>query len=112
MKEYLVFLKTFEKAVLNAQRDIEEIELDLIDYGVEEIFHDDDNILLYAPFENFGKIQKELEKRNYGIISSDIERIPKQTKKLDTNCYEEVIKLIEKIEDDEDVQNVYHNLEI
>ena len=92
--------------------DIEEIELDLIDYGVEEIFHDDDNILLYAPFENFGKIQKELEKRDLGIISSDIERIPKQTKQLDTKCYEEVIKLIEKIEEDDDVQNVYHNLEI
>ena len=92
--------------------DIEEIELDFIDFGVEEVFHDEDGILLYAPFENFGKIQKELEKRDLGIISSDIERIPKQTRKLDTDCYEEVIKLIEKIEDDDDVQNVYHNLEM
>ena len=92
--------------------DPEEIELEFIDFGVEEVFHDEDGILLYAPFENFGKIQKELEKRDLGIISSDIERIPKQTRKLDTYCYEEVIKLIEKIEDDDDVQNVYHNLEI
>ncbi|MAM01171.1 MAG: YebC/PmpR family DNA-binding transcriptional regulator [Flavobacteriaceae bacterium] len=92
--------------------DIEEIELEFIDFGVEEVFHDEDGILLYAPFENFGKIQKELEKRDLGIISSDIERIPKQTRKLDTDCYEEVIKLIEKIEDDDDVQNVYHNLEM
>ena len=92
--------------------DIEEIELEFIDFGVEEVFHDEDGILLYAPFENFGKIQKELEKRDLGIISSDIERIPKQTRKLDTSCYEEVIKLIEKIEDDDDVQNVYHNLEM
>ena len=92
--------------------DIEEIELEFIDYGVEEVFHDDDGILLYAPFENFGEIQKELEKRGLSIVSTDIERIPKQTKQLDTSCYEEVIKLIEKIEDDDDVQNVYHNLEI
>ena len=92
--------------------DIEEIELEFIDFGVEEVFHDEDGVLLYAPFENFGKIQKELEKRDLGIISSDIERIPKQTRKLDTGCYEEVIKLIEKIEDDDDVQNVYHNLEM
>ena len=92
--------------------DIEEIELEFIDFGVEEVFHDEDGVLLYAPFENFGKIQKELEKRDLGIISSDIERIPKQTRKLDTDCYAEVIKLIEKIEDDDDVQNVYHNLEM
>ena len=92
--------------------DIEEIELEFIDFGVEEVFHDEDGVLLYAPFENFGKIQKELEKRDLGIISSDIERIPKQTRKLDTSCYEEVIKLIEKIEDDDDVQNVYNNLEM
>lgn len=92
--------------------DIEEIELEFIDFGVEEVFHDEDGILLYAPFENFGKIQKELEKRDLVIISSDIERIPKQTRKLDTDRHEEVIKLIEKIEDDDDVQNVYHNLEM
>lgn len=92
--------------------DIEEIELEFIDFGVEEVFHDEDGILLHAPFENFGKIQKELEKRDLGIMSSEIERIPKQTKQLDTDCYEEVIKLIEKIEDDDDVQNIYHNLEM
>ena len=92
--------------------DIEEIELEFIDFGVEEVFHDEDGVLLYAPFENFGKIQKELEIRDIDIISSEIERIPKQTRQLDTNYYEEVMKLIEKIEEDDDVQNVYHNLEM
>ena len=92
--------------------DIEEIELEFIDYGVEEVFKDNDGILLYAPFENFGKIQKELEKRNLEILSSEIERIPKETKRLKTTSQEEVLKLIEKIEEDDDVQNVYHNLEI
>ena len=98
--------------ICDSNIDIEEIELEFIDYGVEEVFHDDDGILLYAPFENFGEIQKELEKRGLSIVSTDIERIPKQTKQLDASCYEEVMKLIDKIEEDDDVQNVYHNLEI
>ena len=92
--------------------DVEEIELEFIDYGVEEVFVDDDGILLYAPFESFGTIQKELEKRNFEILSSGFERIPQVLKTLDHEGQEEVLQLIEKIEDDDDVQNVYHSMEI
>lgn len=92
--------------------DVEEIELEFIDYGVEEVFVDDDGILLYAPFESFGTIQKELEKRNFEILSSGFERIPQVLKTLDSEGQEEVLRLIEKIEDDDDVQNVYHSMEI
>lgn len=92
--------------------DVEEIELEFIDFGVEEVFVDDDGILLYAPFESFGMIQKELEKRNLEILSSGFERIPQVLKSLDSNAQEEVLQLIEKIEEDDDVQNVYHTLEI
>ena len=92
--------------------DLEEMELEFIDYGVEEVFIDKDEILLYAPFENFGAIQKELENRSIDIISSGFERIPQTTKQLSSEQQEEVLKLIEKIEDDEDVQNVYHALHI
>jgi YebC/PmpR family DNA-binding regulatory protein len=92
--------------------DVEEIELEFIDYGVEEVFFDDDGILLYAPFESFGTIQKELEKRNFEILSSGFERIPQVLKTLDIGVQEEVLQLIEKIEDDDDVQNVYHSMEI
>ena len=88
------------------------MELEFIDYGVEEVFIDEDEILLYAPFENFGAIQKELENRSIDIISSGFERIPQTTKKLSLEQQEEVLKLIEKIEDDDDVQNVYHALHI
>ena len=56
--------------------DVEEIELEFIDYGVEEVFKDEEGIYLYAPFLCFGSIQKELEKRNFEIISSGFERIP------------------------------------
>ena len=92
--------------------EIEEIELEFIDYGVEGVFKDDDDIVLFAPFEYFGIIQKELEKRNFEILSSDFERIPQVVKKLTIDKQKEVLELIEKIEDDDDVQNVYHSMEI
>ena len=92
--------------------DMEEIELDFIDFGVEEVFEDEDGVLLYAPFDQFGAIQKELEKREVEILSSGFERIPQITKKLTADQEEEVIRLIEKIEEDDDVQNVYHALDI
>ena len=92
--------------------DVEEVELEFIDFGVEEVFVDDDGILLYAPFGSFGMIQKELEKRNLEILFSDFERIPKVNKLLNPEAQEEVLKLIEKIEEDDDVQNVYHTLDI
>tara|TARA_B110000116_G_scaffold267137_2_gene279013 strand:- start:693 stop:1409 length:717 start_codon:yes stop_codon:yes gene_type:complete len=90
--------------------DIEELELKFIDFGVEEVFSDDDGILLYAPFENFGIIQKELENKSFKILSSGFERIPQVSKKLSSEQKEKVENLIEKIEEDDDVQNVYHTI--
>jgi YebC/PmpR family DNA-binding regulatory protein len=92
--------------------DPEEIELEFIDFGVEEVFIDEDGLLLYAPFESFGGVQKELEKRGFEILSSGFERIPQTTKILHDEAQEEVLKLIERIEEDDDVQQVYHNLEV
>ena len=92
--------------------EVDEIELEFIDYGVEEVFKDEDGIVLYAPFEYYGIIQKELEKRNLEILSSGFERIPQVIKQLSIDKQKEVLQLIEKIEDDEDVQNVYHSMEI
>ena len=92
--------------------EVDEIELEFIDYGVDEVFKDEDGIVLYAPFEYYGIIQKELEKRNFEILSSDFERTPQVIKQLSIDKQKEVLLLIEKIEDDEDVQNVYHSMEI
>jgi YebC/PmpR family DNA-binding regulatory protein len=92
--------------------DVEEIELEFIDYGVEEVFKDEEGIYLYAPFLCFGSIQKELEKRNFEIISSGFERIPQVLKSLSEDAQKEVLQLLEKIEDDDDVQNVYHSMDI
>ena len=91
--------------------DAEEIELEFIDFGAEEVFADDDGILIYAPFESFGTIQAELEKRDIEILSSGFERIPQVTKQLSAEDTAEVEKLLEKIEEDDDVQNVYHTME-
>ena len=107
-----MFDRTCNFRISPADLEVDEIELEFIDYGVEEVFVDDDGILLYAPFESFGTIQKELEKRNLEILSSGFERIPQVLKTLDSEAQEEVLQLIEKIEEDEDVQNVYHSLEI
>jgi YebC/PmpR family DNA-binding regulatory protein len=90
--------------------DAEELELEFIDFGAEEVFIDDDGILIYAPFESFGAIQKELETREIEILSSGFERIPQVTKELNEEQVADVEKLLEKIEEDDDVQNVYHSM--
>ncbi len=91
--------------------DIEELELELIDFGAEEIFQDEDGIIIYAPFESFGAIQKELEDRAIEILSSGFERIPTTTTTLNEEQVADIEKLLEKIEEDDDVQNVYHSMQ-
>ena len=90
--------------------DLEELELELIDYGVEEIFEDEDGVLIYAPFESFGNIQSYLETHHIEILSSGFERIPQVTKSITPDQMADVEKLLEKLEEDDDVQNVYHTM--
>lgn len=94
----------------NDSIDLEEFELELIDYGIDEIFEDEDGIMIYAPFESFGAIQKELEHRSIEILSSGFDRIPQVTKELTEEQIADVEKLLERIEEDEDVQNVFHTM--
>ena len=91
--------------------DAEELELELIDHGAEELFEEEGNIMIYGEFESYGNIQKALEERNLEIISSGFERIPTVTKKLSEEEEADVDKLLEKLEEDDDVQNVYHTME-
>jgi YebC/PmpR family DNA-binding regulatory protein len=90
--------------------DPEEVELEFIDYGVEEIFVENNDILLYGSFENYGSIQKALEIKNIEILSSGFDRIPRETTILEKGKKDEVLSLIGKIEEDDDVQNVYSTL--
>ena len=90
---------------------IEDLELELIDYGVDEIEMDDDGIVLYGEFKSYSDIQKYLEENGYEIHSAEFERIPNDTKELNEEQRAQIEKLLEKFEDDEDVQNVFHNME-
>jgi YebC/PmpR family DNA-binding regulatory protein len=87
--------------------DIEELELELIDYGAEELFEEEGNVVVYAPFESFGQLQKYFEENNIEILSSGFDRIPQVTKELTEEQQADLDKLLEKIEEDDDVQNVF-----
>ncbi len=90
--------------------DMEELELELIDYGVDEIVQDEEEVVLYGAFEENSNIQKYLEDNGFEIISSEFERIPHELKEVTPEQREVINKLLEKLEDDEDVQNVFHNM--
>ena len=90
--------------------DLESLELELIDYGVDEIVEDDEDIVIYGEFAQNSAIQKYLEDNGYEITSSEFVRIPNDTKTLNEEQMAAVNKLIERIEEDEDVQNVFHNM--
>jgi YebC/PmpR family DNA-binding regulatory protein len=89
---------------------LEEFELEMIDYGVQEVFTEEDNILIYAEFESFGPIQKYLEENGFEIVSAEFERIPLDQKELNTEQAAEVEKLLTRLEEDDDVTNVYHTM--
>ena len=90
--------------------DIEELELELIDFGVIELSKSENEISITARFEDFGSIQKELERRKLEISSSELEREAKINKALPQVERLKVERLINMIDEDEDVQNVYHDM--
>ncbi|MBE6322197.1 MAG: YebC/PmpR family DNA-binding transcriptional regulator [Bacteroidales bacterium] len=89
--------------------DMDSLELELMDFDAE-IDADEESIVVYGPFEAFNNIQKYLEDNGYEIESSEFERIPNDTKELTAEERADVEKLIDKLEEDEDVQNVFHNM--
>ncbi|MBD5313376.1 MAG: YebC/PmpR family DNA-binding transcriptional regulator [Duncaniella sp.] len=95
---------------------LEDLELELIDYGVDELedIVDDESgeeqVILYGAFEEYSNIQKYLEDNGFEIISSEFERIPNDLKEVTPDQRAAIEKLLEKIEEDEDVQNVFHNM--
>lgn len=90
--------------------NVEELELDLIDFGAEEVFEDEGEIFIYTSFVNYGAMQKALEEKKMEVLSTELQRIPVNTVQLTEEQMAEVEAMIEKIEDDEDVQGVYHNM--
>lgn len=90
--------------------DLEELELELIDFGVDELDADEEEWVAYAPFDQFAALQKYFEENGFELISAEFERIPTDYKEVTAEQREIIDKLLEKFEDDEDVQNVYHNM--
>ena len=90
--------------------EMDELELELIDFGVDEMDSDEGSIMIYGPFEEFNNIQKYLEDNGFEIESAEFERIPNDTKEVTDEQREVIEKLIERFEDDDDVQNVFHNM--
>jgi len=95
--------------------NIDDLELELIDHGLEEMGdgtgeNDEPIIVLRSAFNDFGNMQKALEEKDITPISSEIEWIPTTTVELPEDQAQEVLKLVDKLEQDEDVQKVFYNL--
>jgi YebC/PmpR family DNA-binding regulatory protein len=96
----------FEPSKLN----LEELELDLIDSGAEDIEKGEEEIIVYTKFTEFGHMLKFIESKHLEAKSSELQYIPSTTKELSEAEQDEVLKLVELLEADDDVQTVYHNL--
>jgi YebC/PmpR family DNA-binding regulatory protein len=91
---------------------IDDLELELIDYGAQEVFAEEDAVIVYGAFESFGALQRYFEENHYELISAEFEWIPAETKELSEEQVAEVDKLLARLEEDEDVNNVYHNMAV
>ncbi len=108
--DYMFSRKAIFTVNLPEDQDLEELELELIDFGLEEIKKDGDDMQIVATFEDFGKMQKALDEQNIEVVRTEFERIPSMYKTLTDDQVEEVIKLIDKMEDEDDVAAVFHNM--
>ena len=98
--------------VPKGELDPDEFELEIIDAGVEEVEFEGDVFIITTALEDFGNVQKKLEELGVMPENAELQRIPHDTKQLDQDDALRVLKVIEDFEDDDDVQNVYHNLEL
>ena len=89
---------------------LEDLEFELIDFGVDEVMEDDNEVILYGEFSSYSTVQKHLEDSGFEIFSAEFERIPHELKEVTDEQRVQLDKLLEKFEDDEDVQNVFHNM--
>lgn len=110
MLDFIFERKCSFRVEMKAGISLEDMELELIDFGVEEVFAEENNMMIFAEFTQFGPIQRFLEEKGLNILNFQFERIPNDTKQLTAEQQAEVEKLIEKIEEDEDVTNVFHNM--
>ena len=105
------FTRLGEFKIKNAGQNLEDLELELIDYGLEEIGEDSEgNIVIRTAFNEFGHMAKALDEKKIEVVTAELTRIPTTTVELSEDAANDVLKLVDKLEQDEDVQKVYHNL--
>jgi len=92
--------------------DQEELEMELIDGGAEDLEIEDGHVSVTTQLSDFGAMMKKLEELNIEPESAELQRIPNNLKELDVETAEKVMKMIDAFEDDDDVQNVFHNMEM
>ncbi len=110
MNDFMFERKCSFVVAWNESIDMDELELELIDCDIDEVFRDEDEIMIYADFKNYGAIQKYLDEHKLEIKSFKFERIPVTMRELSPEEQEDVNGLIERLENDEDVVNVFHNM--
>ncbi len=91
-------------------RNLEELELEMIDLGVEEFFAEEDTVAVYTSFNDFAGVQRAIEEKGIPVTSAEIQRIPNATTELPDDKSKEVMELIDRLEEDEDVQAVWHTM--
>lgn len=105
------FNRMGEFKIKNTGQNLEDLELELIDFGLEEIGEDiEGNIIIRTAFSEFGNMSKALEDKNIEVSTAELTRIPANTVELNEDQAQEVLKLVDRLEQDDDVQKVYHNL--
>lgn len=92
--------------------DIDALEMDIIDAGAEDIQVDEDTITVTTAMEDFGAMMKKLEELNIEPENAELQRIPKNTVKVDNDAAKKVLRLIDLFEEDDDISNVFHNMEL
>ncbi len=112
MHDFMFARKGVFEIAISSVEDPEDLELELIDHGLDKIekSEDGEKYLLYSGFSDFGNLQTALEDQKIEIIKSELQRIPTHTKELSEEQIDEVLELIDRLEQDDDVQNVFHNL--
>jgi YebC/PmpR family DNA-binding regulatory protein len=110
--DYMFTRKGVFKVKKEFIKDYDELELELIDFGLDEIKDDGEEYIIYSNFTDFGTMQKHLEEKGIEIDESSLERIPNMTKKLEDDKVDAIFKLIDRLEEDDDVSQVFHTMDM
>ncbi len=109
---FIFDIKGVFQILKNEDMNLDDLELELIDAGAQEIEKEEELIIVTTDLEDFGNVQKKLEELAIQIENAGLQRIPNNTKELDVESAKKFLRMIDEFEENEDVQNVFHNLEM